>query len=88
MAYQFEEINGTRLHYDVRGAGDPLVLIHSGISDLRLWDDQVDAFAARHRVIRYDVRGYGKTPHPPGTFSHHDDLRALLDQLGVDSSVV
>jgi 3-oxoadipate enol-lactonase len=90
MAFQFAEINGTRLHYDVRGAGDPLVLIHSGISDLRLWDDQVDAFAARHRVIRYDVRGHGKTPHPAGvgTFSHRDDLRALLDQLGVDRSAV
>ncbi len=88
MAFQFAEINGTRLHYDVRGAGDPLVLIHSGISDLRLWDDQVDAFAARHRVIRYDVRGHGKTSHPPGTFSHRDDLRALLDQLGVDRSAV
>jgi 3-oxoadipate enol-lactonase len=90
MAFQFVEINGTRMHYDVRGAGDPLVLIHSGISDLRLWDEQVDAFAASHRVIRYDVRGYGQTPHPPGPgpFSHHDDLRALVDHLGVDQSAV
>lgn len=88
MAFQFAEINGTRFHYDVRGAGDPLVLIHSGIANLRLWDDQVNAFATRHRVIRYDVRGYGKTPHPPGTFAHHDDLRALLDQLGVNRSAV
>jgi 3-oxoadipate enol-lactonase len=90
MAYQFAEINGTRMHHDVRGRGDALVLIHSGISDLRLWDDQVDAFAARRRIIRYDVRGYGKTPHPPGpgSFSHHEDLRALLDQLGVDRSAV
>jgi pimeloyl-ACP methyl ester carboxylesterase len=88
MAYQLADINGTRLHYDVRGAGDPLVLIHSGISDLRLWDEQMEAFAASHRVIRYDVRGYGKTPHPPGTFSHHDDLNALLDYLDVDQTAV
>lgn len=88
MAFQYAEINGTRMHYDMRGTGDPLVLIHSGIADLRLWDDQMDAFAAHHCVIRYDVRGYGRTPHPPGTFAHHDDLRALLDHLGVDQAGV
>jgi pimeloyl-ACP methyl ester carboxylesterase len=90
MAFQFVEINGTRLHYDVRGTGDPLVLIHSGISDLRLWDEQMDAFVASHHVIRYDVRGYGKTPHPPGsgTFSHRDDLNALLDYLDVNQTAV
>jgi pimeloyl-ACP methyl ester carboxylesterase len=90
MAFQFVEINGTRLHYDVRGAGDPLVLIHSGISDLRLWDEQMDVFAASHRVIRYDVRGYGQTPHPPGpgAFSRYDDLRALLDYFDVNQTVV
>jgi pimeloyl-ACP methyl ester carboxylesterase len=88
MAFQFAEINGIRMHYNVRGTGDPLVLIHSGISDLRLWDEQMDVFAASHRVIRYDVRGYGQTPHPAGTFSHHDDLRALLDYLDVSQAAV
>ena len=88
MTFQFAEINGTRVHYEVRGTGDPLVLIHSGISDLRLWDDQMQALATYHRVIRYDVRGYGKTPDVPGTFSYHDDLRALLDHLGVDRTAV
>jgi 3-oxoadipate enol-lactonase len=88
VAYRFSDINGTRLHYDLRGAGNPLVLIHSGISDLRLWDAQMDAFAASHCVIRYDVRGYGQTPHPPGSFSHHDDLGALLDHLDVSRAAV
>jgi pimeloyl-ACP methyl ester carboxylesterase len=88
MAFQFAEINGVRMHYDVRGAGDVLVLIHSGISDLRLWDDQMGVIAASRRVIRYDVRGYGQTPHPPGVFSHHDDLRALLDHLDVSQAAV
>ena len=88
MALEFVEINGTRMHYDVRGTGDPLVLIHSGISDLRLWDEQMDAFSATHRVIRYDVRGYGLTTHPAGTYSHHNDLRALLDYLDVNRTAV
>jgi pimeloyl-ACP methyl ester carboxylesterase len=76
------------MHYELRGDGHPLVLIHSGVSDLRFWDDQMEAFAEQHRVIRYDVRGHGKTPCPPGDYSHHGDLKALLDHLGVGQTAV
>jgi pimeloyl-ACP methyl ester carboxylesterase len=88
MAFSFADINGTRMRYEVRGNGDPLVLIHSGIADLRLWDDQMDVFASHHRVIRYDVRGYGQTPHPPGIYSDYEDLKGLLDHLSIDQTVV
>jgi pimeloyl-ACP methyl ester carboxylesterase len=88
MAHQFAQIKGTSVHYDLRGDGHPLVLIHSGVSDLCLWDDQMDDLAAQHYVIRYDVRGHGKTPCPPGNYSHHQDLRALLDYLDVRQAAV
>ena len=88
MTYQFAQINGTRMHYDWRGDGHPLVLIHSGVSDLRFWDDQMEAFAAQHRVIRYDVRGHGQTPCPPGDYAYYEDLAALLDHLGVGQAAV
>ncbi len=88
MDFSFADINGTRMRYEMHGDGDPLVLIHSGIADLRLWDEQVDAFAGHHRVIRYDVRGYGRTPHPPGIYSDHGDLKGLLDHLGIDQTAV
>ena len=76
-------VNGATLHYETAGEGGPLVLVHAGISDGRMWDAQVDAFSVHHRVIRYDLRGFGKSPMVPGPFSHHADLRALLDTLGV-----
>ncbi|MEZ4736952.1 MAG: alpha/beta fold hydrolase [Caldilineaceae bacterium] len=88
QTYQFVELNGTTFHYDVRGAGPALVLLHSGVSDLRFWDDQVDVFAQRYQVIRYDLRGSGQTPFNAGGTSGHDDLRALLDHLGVDQVIV
>ncbi|MEZ4711574.1 MAG: alpha/beta fold hydrolase [Caldilineaceae bacterium] len=86
--YQFVELNGTRFHYDVRGAGPALVLLHSGVSDLRFWDDQVDLFAQHYRVLRYDLRGSGQTPFGAGGKAGHDDLRALLDHLNVDKAIV
>jgi pimeloyl-ACP methyl ester carboxylesterase len=76
-------VNGATLHYETAGEGGPLVLVHAGISDGRMWDAQVDAFSVHHRVIRYDLRGFGRSPMVPGPFSHHADLRALLDTLGV-----
>jgi pimeloyl-ACP methyl ester carboxylesterase len=76
------EMNGTRLAHEVRGAGSPVVLIHGGLVDSRLWDDQVAVLARRHRVIRYDLRGFGRSDFPEGPFSHVEDLEALLGHLG------
>lgn len=80
----FAEVNGARLYYEVAGVGHPLTLIHAGIADHRMWDDQFGAFAARYRVIRYDLRGFGQSSLPPGPYSMVDDLRGLLAALGVE----
>ncbi len=81
----FAEINGARVYYEVAvaGAGETVTLIHAGIADTRMWDAQFAALAQHYRVIRYDQRGYGQTTAPTMPFSRVDDLRALLDQLGV-----
>lgn len=80
----FVDLNNTSFHYQVQGDGPALVLIHAGIADLRMWEDQLDAFGRQFTVIRYDVRGWGRTPCPPGSYSDHEDLRDLLAYLGVD----
>jgi 3-oxoadipate enol-lactonase len=80
----FAEVNGTRLYYEIVGSGAPLVLVHGRGLDTRMWDDQVAAFAATYRVIRYDVRGFGKSSLPSEMpFRHADDLQALLEHLGI-----
>jgi 3-oxoadipate enol-lactonase len=80
----FAEINGSRLFYEIAGSGDPLVLVHAGIADHRMWDDQVAAFAQHYRVIRYDMRGFGQSAPVDADFAHHHDLYQLLGTLGVD----
>jgi 3-oxoadipate enol-lactonase len=76
-------INGTRIHYECAGAGAPVVFIHAGVSDSRMWDPQVDVFARKYRVIRYDLRGFGQTPMPEGEYALRDDLHALLKHLSI-----
>ena len=75
-------VNGVEFYTEQAGDGPRVVLIHAGIADSRMWNGQFDALAAGHTVLRYDLRGFGRTPPAPGPFNHTDDLRALLDHLG------
>jgi pimeloyl-ACP methyl ester carboxylesterase len=74
------------LYYETCGAGEPVVLIHGGQLDRRMWDEQFRLFARRFRVIRYDVRGYGKSELPTKPYSDVKDLLALLDALHVEKA--
>jgi len=70
------------------GSGNPLVLIHGGAVDRRAWDDQFPVFAKRYKVIRYDLRGSGKSAIPQMPYSNAEDLYALLRFLKVDKTYV
>lgn len=82
----FAEVNGTQLYYEVLGEGHPLVLIHGGYMDRRMWDDRFHAFAKHYRVIRYDVRGFGKSELPLAPYADRQDLSDLLNYLGVEKT--
>ncbi len=88
MTIQFIEANGASLWCDVQGDGDPIVLIHSGLGHLEMWDDQMPAFSKLHKVVRYDVRGWGRSQGPASDYSDHEDLKGLLDRLGIDRTAV
>jgi len=76
-------INGTEIYYEMDGKGFPLVLVHAGIADSRMWDDQYVVFARQYQTLRYDRRGFGQTRTTPGSFSHHKDLYGLLNSLQI-----
>jgi len=82
-------VNGTSLYYERMGLGFPLVFISGGgIMDRRAWDAQFEVFAADYEVIRYDVRGIGKSGRPTAPFSHGSDLFELLKFLQIDRAHV
>jgi len=76
------------INYEIAGEGTPLLLIHGWAQDLTIWDQQVPEFARRYRVIRYDRRGYGKSTGKADATADPDDLRILLDSLGITSAHV
>jgi 3-oxoadipate enol-lactonase len=78
------DINGAQLYYEVLGSGDPLLLIHAGVADCRMWDAQFEAFSKEYEVIRFDLRGFGRSNMLPGSFSNVEDVRSLLDYLQLD----
>ncbi len=77
-------VNGVDLAYEEAGRGHPLVLLHAGIVDRRMWADVMPVLARDFRVIAPDLRGYGDTPLPDGPFIYAADVAALLDALGID----
>jgi len=85
----FGEVNGARLYDEVAGSGPPLALIHGFTLDTRMWDDQFATFAERHRVVRYDARGFGRsTPIGKAEYAHVDDLAALLRHLNMPRAAI
>jgi 2-succinyl-6-hydroxy-2,4-cyclohexadiene-1-carboxylate synthase len=71
------------LHYRSEGRGPTVVLIHAFHMDLREWDDIVPLVAATNRIVRYDVRGHGRSKITVPLPSSVDDLLSLLDELKV-----
>src|SRR5207237_4537614 len=70
-------------HREVVGEGPPVVLVHAGICDSRMWDPQWESFRRAHRVVRYDLRGFGRSPLVPGRYSPPGELIAPLDELAL-----
>ncbi|HEY0069774.1 MAG TPA: alpha/beta fold hydrolase [Chloroflexia bacterium] len=82
------EAAGGPLYYEVAGEGHPLLLIHAGIADHRMWDDQWEEYSRPYRVIRYDTRGFGDTPVLDRPYSNRQDILELLDHLDVDKTYI
>jgi 3-oxoadipate enol-lactonase len=88
VAEGYADVDGGRLWFERRGEGFPVVLVHPGFWDARIWDAQFEQFAAQHDTIRYDLRGYGRSDAPLLSYSELRDLRELLRWLTVDRCAV
>ena len=85
----FEAVSGAAtLVGEEIGDGPSVVLLHAGVADRRIWRSVAERLADRYRVIAYDRRGFGETRYEAETFSHVDDLLAVLDARGVDRAVL
>lgn len=74
-------VDGGSLYYETLGKGAPVILIHGGFGDRRMWDAQMEPLSQAFRVIRYDHRGFGKSSAPDKPYSPVADLVALMEHL-------
>ena len=81
----YAEVNGVKLYFEVAGQGEAIVLINGFTLDTRMWDDQFQEFSKQYKVLRYDVRGYGRSAKPSGEeYTDADDLVSLMKQLDIE----
>jgi pimeloyl-ACP methyl ester carboxylesterase len=81
-------VGDARLTYEVTGGGKTIVLVHGWANTLHVWDDLVGPLSKNYRVLRYDRRGFGKSTGFADISADPDDLRILLDSLGITSAFV
>lgn len=79
----YVKLGDGKLYYEEAGEGEPLVLSHAGIVDSRMWDDQWSDFARDHRVIRFDMQGFGKSGRAGAPVTRRDDLYRLLKHFNL-----
>lgn len=82
------DIGDSKIYYESRGSGPAIVLLHDGLLSAVTWDEVWAPLASRHRVIRYDRRGYGRSELPAKSYSSTEDLRKLLTHLTVEHAVI
>src|SRR4029453_13758287 len=69
--------------FDAAGSGPPVVLLHAGVADRRMWAAIVPVLAERYRVLAPDLPGYGDAPLSPGPFSNASEVLAFLDDQDI-----
>lgn len=75
------------LHYESIGEGRPVLFLHAGVADSRMWDSQFDAIDG-FQLIRFDMRGFGRSSLGSQRFTNRDDALTMLDRLGIESAVL
>ena len=77
-----------QIYYETAGHGTPFVMIHAGVADNRQWNNEFEFFADNYQVLRYDMRGYGKSEPVDGEFNHMNDLVSVLNALDLHEPLI
>ncbi len=79
----FVEVQGARLHYEIEGSGRPVLLIHAANTDARMWEETAAALSSRYRIIRYDMRGMGRSEMGTEGYTAYRDIEGVLDAVDI-----
>jgi pimeloyl-ACP methyl ester carboxylesterase len=84
----YAEVNGTKLFYETAGNGEVIVFVHGSFGDRRHWDLQFFELSKKFKVVRFDLRGFGRSANPDSitVYRDADDLSALMDHLKISKA--
>ena len=87
----YVQANDLNIHYERRGVGEPLILLHGGTLTGKMWEPYLPALSQHFEVITPDSRGHGKTDNPAQTLSYRamaDDVAAFIQALGLSQPLI
>jgi pimeloyl-ACP methyl ester carboxylesterase len=84
----FLTVAGAAIWMEAAGSGPAVVFLHAGIADSRMWDAEFESLQKTHRVVRLDLRGWGRSQLVPGTFSYYGDVLSVLDTLKIEKATL
>lgn len=76
----------TKLYHQVTGEGETVILGHAGFVDSRMWDAQWSTFTEKHRVLRFDMQGYGQSEVATQPISRSEELLELMESLNIEQA--
>jgi len=83
----YKEISGSKIYYETTGSGDPMIFLHADTLDSRQWEEQFKYFSRKYQVIRYDMRGFGRSDIPTNEpYSFSEDLNQLMKALSLQKA--
>jgi len=87
METGFVTISGSKIYWEKAGSGDPIIFIHADALDTRQWDLQFEYFSKKFTVVRFDIRGFGKSEIPTeAPYSFSEDLFILMNALSIQKA--
>jgi len=87
----YAPVNGLKLYYEIRGAGEPLILLHGGVVGITMFGPNLEALAEKRQVIAVELQGHGHTADIDRPLSYEamaDDIAALMKYLGIEQADV
>jgi pimeloyl-ACP methyl ester carboxylesterase len=87
----YAPVDGLKLYYEIRGRGQPLILLHGGVVGITMFGPNLDALAEKRQVIAVELQGHGHTADIDRPLSYEamaDDVAALMKYLGIEQADV
>ena len=87
----YAPVNGLKLYYEIRGSGEPLILLHGGVVGITMFGQNLDLLSQKRKVIAVELQGHGHTAdidRPLSFDAMADDVAGLLRYLGIDKADV